>query len=286
MSGQKPESVPPAQIEAAFIQASTMSSEDIKDVLNMHEASLGMQSNEVSGKALRARQSVSELGSVVYFSNLNNAIEECGRVMNELIPYVYDTARTIRVLGEDDKDTLVKINQQDGDSIGVGKYAVTITTGPSYATKRVEAVESMMTLANSIPDIMGVAADKLVENMDWPGAEAIAERLRKALPPHMQDQEDMSDEQKAAAAQASQLAMQKQAIEMAKEQMSLDETETEILVKRAQAEESKARAKEALARAVKATADAEATETNRNIDIAKALDELDANARGGTNNDD
>ena len=102
-SGQEPQEVQPAQIEPALIQEANMATQDIKDVLNMHEAALGQQSNEVSGKALNARQRVSELGVVIYFSNLNGAIEECGRTINEVIPDFYDTARTVRTIGEDGK---------------------------------------------------------------------------------------------------------------------------------------------------------------------------------------
>lgn len=181
-SGQEPQEVQPAQIEPALIQEANMATQDIKDVLNMHEAALGQQSNEVSGKALNARQRVSELGSVIYFSNLNGAIEECGRTINELIPDFYDTARTIRTIGEDGKADLAKINQAGGVDICDGSYGITVTTGPSYTTRRVEAVESMMALQNANPEAMAPALDIMVEEMDWPGAERISKRLKKANP--------------------------------------------------------------------------------------------------------
>lgn len=223
-SGAEPQEVQPAQIEGALIQEAGMATQDIKDVLNMHEAALGQQSNEVSGKALNARQRVSELGTVIYFSNLNAAIEELGRTINEVIPDFYDTARTIRMVGEDGKADLAKINQEGGVDIRDGSYGITVTTGPSYTTRRAEAVESMTSLQNANPEAMAPALDLMVENMDWPGAEAIAKRLKKANPLAAQelDPGDLTpqEQQQMQAAQqkaqvAEQVAMKMQELEMA-----------------------------------------------------------------------
>jgi hypothetical protein len=69
----------------------------------------------------------------------------------------------------------------------IGRYDVTVTTGPSFTTKRQEAVEAMIQLTKAYPNIVQVAGDLMVKNMDWPGAQDIAERLKKTLPPELQD---------------------------------------------------------------------------------------------------
>ena len=144
-TGQPPQRMPPIEMEAALIQEAGTASQDIRDVSNIHEASLGQQSNEVSGRAIMARQRVGEVGTVIYQDNLNMAIEEAGGVINALIPVVYDTARMVKVLGEDMvTEKHVKINDpEDPESVDIttGKYAVSVTTGPSYTTRRVEARE-------------------------------------------------------------------------------------------------------------------------------------------------
>jgi len=292
-SGQAPQEVKPAQIEPALIQEANMATQDIKDVLNMHEASLGMTSNEVSGKALDRRQRVSELGTVIYFSNLNNSIEECGRTINELIPETYDTARTITTLGPDGAADLQKINQEGGVDILIGKYGISVTTGPSYTTKRVEAVESMMAMSNNMPNIMANAADIMVENMDWPGAEKVAKRLKASLPPGIAqtDPEDMTDEEKQFAAQAAQKAQMMEALSMKDMELELAKKDAEIARLRAQTAEHDARAQQARSAAVKNIADAEATaagvemdEARTQMEIARTLDEL--NAPEETDDDD
>lgn len=208
--------LPPPQrntVEPA-IQATTMAmmqaSADLKNVTGIYEAALGQQGNEKSGKAILARQSQSNGSNFHYVDNLSRALRHAGRIILDLIPKVYDTPRVLRIIGEDGVQKTVAVNtpptpapavdpsvQQDqakaqqGVSrlydLTVGKYDVTISTGPSYQTKRQEAVNSMIQLVNAWPALMGVAGDLMVNNMDWPGAQKIAERMRKALPPQFQD---------------------------------------------------------------------------------------------------
>jgi hypothetical protein len=59
----------------------------------------------------------------------------------------------------------------------VGKYGLTVEAGPSFTTRREEAAQQMITLAQADPSIMPVIGDLLVKNLDWPGADEIAQRL-------------------------------------------------------------------------------------------------------------
>lgn len=244
-AGTAPQLMPPAQLEEALINEAGMAAQDIRDISNLHEASLGMVSNEVSGKAISARQRVGETGTALYQDNLNLGIEETGRIINKLIPYVYDTARTVRILGTDDREMLQEINTSSENKIDKGKYDVTIVTGPSYATKRQEAADSMLNMVNAMPNTMQFAADKIVEAQDWPGAEAIAKRIRSQLPPGMVDESELSDEEKAMRQQAAQVAQRKDQIE---ERAAM----AEIGMKEAQAMDYQARAQQAQALAAKA----------------------------------
>jgi hypothetical protein len=243
-AGSKPERLAPVQVEAALIQEASEADQDIRNVTNLHEASLGQQSNEVSGKAINARVRIGELGTVIYQHNLNMAIGEAGRVLNDLIPYYYDTPRMIKVLGEDGKSELVRINDpEDPESIDitVGKYQVTVTTGPSYTTKRVEAAETMETIINAHPEIMGWAGDILFRNLDIPGGEELAERAAKLLPPELQDMAEATPEQKKANDEKA------QATQHAAKQAD-DKIEAEIAEARAKVDDWAAKVKETQAR--------------------------------------
>ena len=265
--GAKPEMFPPPQMNSAVLTEAGMSVQDIKDVTNKHEASLGIQSNEVSGRAITARQRVSELGDAIYLDNMNAALGEAGRVVNELIPVVYDTNRTIKVVGEDDVDMVQEINGTAGDAtpdVTIGKYDITYTTGPSYATKRQEAVDVMMTLMNTMPQVGNVIADIIVRNLDIPGAAEIEERLAMMLPPGMVNAERLPASRREAVMQkqqeAQQQAQQQQQIQMAQFQAMMAEQQ--------------AKTQEFLARAQKQMADAERTMAE--VGVAREKVRLDA----------
>lgn len=242
-----PQRTPPAQIEPALIQEAGMTAQDMRDVTNMHEASMGQVSNEVSGKAIRARQAVGELGTVIYTDNLNNAIEECGRVINELIPFVFPEERQVKILGEDMREKIVKINGKDGIDITLGKYGVTVITGPTYATQRMEASDSMLNMTNAMPETMGVAADLIVQNQDWPGAEQIAKRLRRNVDPSLLDMNDLDDEERQFLQSNADSAKQKSAIENQMLQLQMAEQQAKTNEANARAAEAEARARATLA---------------------------------------
>ena len=195
-----PQRQPAADIPSGFAQDMQISEHDIEASVGMYRASLGAPSNERSGKAILARQKEGDTGTFHYHDNLNRAIRHCGRILVDLIPKIYDTARVVRILGYDGTPDQVQISpdiptasQKNGTqniyNLGVGTYDVTISTGPSYNTLRMEAAESMMQLIQANPDLMSVIGDVFVKNMDWPGAEEISERLKIMLPPQIQQAE-------------------------------------------------------------------------------------------------
>jgi hypothetical protein len=269
-SGQAPEYTQPAQLEVALIQESNMSVQDLRDVSNLHEASLGQQSNEVSGKAIVARQRVGDIGTIVYHDNLNAAIEEDGSVANEMIDIAYDAPRTIIVLGDDGKPQEQRINDPGDEAsinINEGRYGVTVTTGPSTATKRVEAQEAMLSVFNAAPQVFAQAADLWAEELDFPGAHKLAKRLRALLPSHLVDRSSLDTEEQAAfdkkAEGEAQSAQIQQQVETAQLQAQLAEIQ-------AKTEKAKAEAAKAVADARYAEARADSEETRRELMQAQA----------------
>lgn len=279
--GQAPVSVPPVQIEAGLLEQANATVQDIKDVSNIHEASLGQQSNFVSGRALDRAQRVSELGTVIYHDNLNSAIEEAGEVINDLIPIVYDTPRVVKIIGTDDQERLVRINgsnqstpenEFDGPvDLTSGKYSVTLDTGPSFATKRAEAAEAMLNLINALPQVVQVAADQIIEAQDWPGAEKIAKRIRATLPPGVVGEEALTPTQREEQARQVQVAEEQAALVRAS-------AEADLQLKQAQAREALARATQAEALALKAMAEAEKAKAE--ADLVDDRFELEVQSRG------
>lgn len=184
----KPERVEPPKIEAALLNEANVNTQDMKDVSGIHDASLGIKSNETSGRAIMARQREGDVASLTYYDNANAAVLEGGDVINQLISQIYDSTRTVRIIGEDEQAKLIRINDPMDPSspdLSVGGYDVAITTGASYTTRRVEAADAMMQAVQVWPQLIQVAGDIIAKAQDWPGAQELSERLRKTIPPEL-----------------------------------------------------------------------------------------------------
>jgi hypothetical protein len=68
----------------------------------------------------------------------------------------------------------------------VGRYDVVVDAGPSFTTRRAEAAEQMMELLRAFPQAAPYVGDLLAKNLDWPGAQEIADRLRALVAPQSQ----------------------------------------------------------------------------------------------------
>lgn len=220
----------PPMASSGLLQAKAGAAEDIKSTTGQYNASLGMGSNERSGKAILARQREGDVGTYHYGDNLARGVRHIARQIIDLAPKIYDTQRIARIIGEDGETKMVKINpdqpqpvnkivDQQGIVIekiynpGVGKYDVVATTGPGYATKRQEALEAMAQLLQGNPQLWAVAGDLFIKNMDWPGAQEMSQRFAKTIDPKL-----MSNADEDPALQAAQQQMQAMSQEMAQMQ--------------------------------------------------------------------
>ena len=210
-----PQRAAPPLPQTGLIQAKMGASDDIKATTGQYDSSLGQTSNERSGKAILARERQSDRGTYHYVDNYARAVRYITRQIVDLIPKIYDTERIARIIGEDNEVSTVKINPQQQEPVkkivdqngivmekvynpGVGKYDVMVTTGPSYMTKRQEALEAMAQLLQGNPQLWSVAGDLFIKNMDWPGAQEMAKRFAKTIDPALMNDGDKPPELQAA----------------------------------------------------------------------------------------
>ena len=221
-----PQRAQPPMASSGLLQAKSGASEDIKSTTGQYNASLGMGSNERSGKAILARVREGDVGTYHYGDNLARGVRHVARQLVDLIPKIYDTQRIARIIGEDGETKMVKINPDQPQPVNkimdeqgvvvekiynpsVGKYDVVATTGPGYATKRQEALEGMAQLLQGNPDLWKVAGDLFVKNMDWPGAQEMSKRFAKVIDPKL-----LSDSDENPALQAAQQQIEAMGQEM------------------------------------------------------------------------
>jgi hypothetical protein len=210
-----PQRAQPPMASSGLLQAKSGAAEDIKSTTGQYNASLGMGSNERSGKAILARQKEGDVGTYHYGDNLTRGVRHIARQLIDLIPKIYDTERIARTIGEDGETKMAKINPEQPQPVkeivdergiviekiynpSVGKYDVVATTGPGYATKRQEALEAMAQLLQGNPQLWQVAGDLFVKNMDWPGAQEMSARFKKTIDPKILASDDKSPELQAA----------------------------------------------------------------------------------------
>lgn len=191
-----PQRLAPPQFPAGFGQAVLANTDRIKASLGMYNASLGQTSNETSGRAINARKVEGDVATYHFGDNLNKSIAQVGRILVSAIPVIYDTPRIVRTFDKEDNPRMVGINgqavegQEQPFDFSQGKYSVRVVTGPSFTTQRQEAVQMLGDLIGRQPALAQIAGDILFKNMDFPGAQAVAERLKKSVPPQLREDED------------------------------------------------------------------------------------------------
>jgi hypothetical protein len=138
------------------------------------------------------------------------------------VPKIYDTEREVEILGEDEKQKVVTINKeyQDGGKtrhykVADAKMSYVVSMGQAFDSKRSESFDTMQQVLQSAPDLIHVIGDIFFRNSDLAGADQIAERLHKMLPPNLQDNKDGEQVPPQAAAQIQQLSQHLQAINAA-----------------------------------------------------------------------
>lgn len=185
-----PQRLQPEPPPTGVMAAAQGINQDIATLMGIFDPSQQLPGN-ISGKALNGQQQQVDLTNFDFYDNLTKSIAQTGTIILDLIPKIYDSQRVMRIIGDDGKPDLVNINEPKQDAQGVytimhdmtvGEYDVVMDTGPGYNSKRQEAVESMVNMLKVDPALMQQAGDLIFRNMDFPGADIIADRLAASNP--------------------------------------------------------------------------------------------------------
>jgi len=215
----------PPEAQIGLIQAKSGAGEDIKATTGQYDSSIGATSNERTGRAILARERQGDTSTYHYVDNLCRAVKYVTRQLVDLIPKIYDTQRVARIIKPDGEVGMAKINPQQPEAIrsirdvngieiekiynpNVGTYDVQVSSGPSYMTRKQEAMDMMGQILQTNPALWSVAGDLFVENMDWPGSAEMAKRFQKMLDPKVLQNTDESPEAQVMRQQMNQMADQ------------------------------------------------------------------------------
>lgn len=205
-----PQRQAPVPIPEGAVNAAQGATQDMMAVTGIRwDANMTENRVDESGKAVMEKRRSADLGSFHFVDNLARSLRHQGNIFLDLIPKILTEKQVITILREDDTEEQIQIDpnapkayeekqQPNGKKLKIfnpkiGKYGVTVTIGPSYATKRVEAAQSMMEFAKAMPNVASLVADLIAKYQDWEGAEEMAARLAKAVPPQLltPDQRDV-----------------------------------------------------------------------------------------------
>lgn len=229
-----PRREPPPGISSGWLSVLEQAEHNIQASMGRYNATLGAPSNETSGRAIQARNREGDTGSFHYSDNLTRTLRRTGQDIVDIVPKVMDLKQIARIVGEDGEfgsamidpdlqdatgNPVAYMERPDGKggiekiyNLGVGQYDVTIVPGPSYTTRRLESADAMMEIARGNKEFMAQFGDIIFKSQDWPGAEKIAERFKKTLPPQLKDEEPSNlEKQKGQIQQAAQMLGQKEA---------------------------------------------------------------------------
>jgi hypothetical protein len=200
--------------------------------------------NQKSGVALDKIASQQQIGSFHFVDNSHMAMQLAGKIIEQWIPQIYDTQRSVPLHDADGTRKVVTINapfveagQQPGVQpqekplmIGEGSHDVTISTGPSNDSTREAADELLTTIVANLGQIpkpgtpqaklmalaikgkqLGPLGDKMVDVIDPPQDEASPQQMQQAVMQAKQEAQALNAACQQLEAQVQQLEFEKKA---------------------------------------------------------------------------
>jgi len=194
-----PKRVEPPTASVAFLEGMKTAQAEMMMASGQWQAQMGENENAKSGKAIAERQRQGDNATYHFVDGEAIMVRQIGRIVVDLIPKIYDTTRIMRIRGDDGMLKNIMFNGEAPDAVqkqidqakkeaqiifnpNIGEYAVEVDIGPSYATRRQEAWNAIVQILTQSPQLIAIVGDLLFQNADFPGADEIAQRLRRMAP--------------------------------------------------------------------------------------------------------
>lgn len=179
----------PSQGLLAQYQQTTM---DLRELTGFMGEMAGQPTNAISGTAIARRQYGGSMSAFIFEDNWHQAIAQGGRVALDLFPVAIGSDERRMVLQQANGDTRnVTFNQRSPNSQKIsnqvlpGEYDVEIDCGPSFPVQQESAMNLLMQLATSNPQVFPLVADLIAKNMDIQYMPQIVKRLETLVPPNV-----------------------------------------------------------------------------------------------------
>lgn len=267
-TGLMPQKMPAWEVSQGLFAVTESATKKIREILGFSESEQ-YQGKDMSGKARRERKLEGSMSAYVFFDNLNQAIEQGGRVVNDLLPYIIeDEERSMVVSKADGRTETIILNHMQSDGLVKNRlddedYDVEIDTGPSFAVQKDIALEFLQQTLSAYPQAFPLVADLWAKNLDVQFMPQMAERFKSIVPPQILAKEE--GKQLPPAPPSPQEQMMKAEMELKQAQIKERAEELAIRQKKHQLEEA-----ELLLDAKKMQLDAHMETRQHQVDMAKA----------------
>jgi hypothetical protein len=199
-TGALPQKMPAWELSPTLLQQFQRGSQDMREILGFSENE-ALQGRDMSGKARRERKMEGSMSAYVWFDNLNQAVEQGGRVVNDLLPIIAgEHERHMIVSKADGRSEPITLNKVTGQSdngepirenvLDTGDYDVEIDTGPSFAVQKDIALEFFQQTIQANPQTFPLIADLWAKNLDVQFMPQIASRFKSLVPPQIIAEEE------------------------------------------------------------------------------------------------
>jgi hypothetical protein len=228
-----------------------------------YEASLGQQSaNAKSGRSILALQQQHEQGNSNYLDNLAEiSMTYEAKVVLDLIPRIYDRpGRLLQILDAEDNPKQIMFNQpflpgpggqpqpaavtpeQIADpnhpakhyDLKKGRYGVSVSVGKTYRTRLEQGADEMGQLFQAAPQLFAILGDLYLKFRDFPGHQEAAERIKKMLPPQLQEPDQQQNAQAQMAQMQSVVQQQGQLLQAAQQYIEKEQAKHQADLQKAQ----------------------------------------------------
>lgn len=145
----------------------------------------------MSGKAIKQQQAGQSIATYAFVDSLNYAIKHVGEIILDLLPNYWNDNKVRLSMGVDGKFNPISMGNEevegaDNFDLAYGKYSVSISTGPSYASQKEALIEMIMDTIKTNPQAMQIALPWIINQINLPGSEELADMFSLTLPPEIQ----------------------------------------------------------------------------------------------------
>jgi hypothetical protein len=236
-TGAMPIKMPAWEMSQSLLAQYQRGTQDIKEILGFYDEMQGAESNAQSGVAIANRQIASSMSAYIFRDNLNQAIEQGGRVVLDLLPVVYgNEERHVVISKKDGSSESMILNKMDEHgnvkkAMGDGEYDIEIDAGPSFAVQKAASVQMLIQLVQTNPQVFPLVADLIAKNLDVSFGPQISERFKSLVPPQVLAKEEgkpMPPQQPNPQEQMAQMQMQMAQKELQLKQQHMAEREAKM----------------------------------------------------------